>query len=102
MPRYGLHWEKIGFQGTDPATDLRGVGILGLCQLLFLVSNGLTPQMILQLLELSNDEIQVIKYLLWIFFIEFSIGYCWFKFYTNDIGTSETRKIKLVIYSLIV
>ena len=25
-PRYGGHWEEIGFQGTDPATDLRGVG----------------------------------------------------------------------------
>ena len=58
VPRYGTHWEKIGFQGTDPATDLRGVGLLGLCQLLFLVSNGLTHQMIIQLLDLSNDDIQ--------------------------------------------
>ena len=31
-PRYGSHWETIGFQGTDPSTDLRGVGILGLVQ----------------------------------------------------------------------
>ena len=23
-PRYGSHWEQIGFQGNDPATDLRG------------------------------------------------------------------------------
>lgn len=28
--RYGQHWELIGFQGTDPATDLRGVGMLGI------------------------------------------------------------------------
>jgi len=35
--RYGEHWEEIGFQGTDPATDLRGAGILGLLQLLALV-----------------------------------------------------------------
>ncbi|VDN55080.1 unnamed protein product [Dracunculus medinensis] len=40
ITRYGKHWESIGFQGDDPATDLRGVGIFGLCQLLFLVSNG--------------------------------------------------------------
>jgi len=36
-PRLGPHWEEIGFQGDDPATDLRGVGMLGLLQLLFLV-----------------------------------------------------------------
>ena len=24
-PRYGSHWEQIGFQGNDPATDLRGI-----------------------------------------------------------------------------
>jgi len=37
-PRYGSHWERIGFQGNDPATDLRGVGLLGLLQPLFLVT----------------------------------------------------------------
>ncbi len=38
--RYGEHWEKIGFQGRDPATDLRGVGMLGLLQILaFIESN---------------------------------------------------------------
>uniref|UniRef100_A0A914CQ75 ELMO domain-containing protein n=1 Tax=Acrobeloides nanus TaxID=290746 RepID=A0A914CQ75_9BILA len=58
VPRFGHHWEKIGFQGEDPATDLRGVGIFGLCQLLFLVSNGFTSQMTKQLLDLSNDKIQ--------------------------------------------
>lgn len=35
--RYGHHWEEIGFQGTDPATDLRGVGMLGLLQMLAFV-----------------------------------------------------------------
>ncbi|TKR78292.1 hypothetical protein L596_019122 [Steinernema carpocapsae] len=58
ISRTGPHWEKIGFQGDDPVTDLRGVGIFGLCQLLFLVSNGLTSQMTSQLLQLSNDKIQ--------------------------------------------
>jgi len=41
-PRYGGHWEDIGFQGSDPATDLRGVGLLGLVQALYLV---ITPEM---------------------------------------------------------
>ncbi|GIY57895.1 ELMO domain-containing protein 3 [Caerostris extrusa] len=27
-PRYGKHWEELGFQGVDPGTDLRGVGFL--------------------------------------------------------------------------
>jgi len=40
-PRFGPHWEEIGFQGSDPATDLRGTGFLSLLQLLFLVSNHL-------------------------------------------------------------
>lgn len=28
--RYGLHWVDIGFQGRDPATDLRSTGVLSL------------------------------------------------------------------------
>uniref|UniRef100_A0A1A8S6N8 ELMO/CED-12 domain containing 3 n=1 Tax=Nothobranchius rachovii TaxID=451742 RepID=A0A1A8S6N8_9TELE len=36
-PRYGAHWENIGFQGTDPATDLRGTGFLGLMHALYFV-----------------------------------------------------------------
>lgn len=37
-PRTGLHWGEIGFQGTDPATDLRGMGVFGLLQLLYFSS----------------------------------------------------------------
>lgn len=40
-PRYGSHWEDIGFQGNDPSTDLRGVGFLGLINALYLV---ITPE----------------------------------------------------------
>ena len=32
----GPHWERIGFQGSQPGTDLRGVGMLGVLQPLFL------------------------------------------------------------------
>ena len=34
--RYGEHWALLGFQGSDPATDLRGAGMLGLLHLLCL------------------------------------------------------------------
>jgi len=57
-PRYGGHWEDIGFQGSDPATDLRGVGILGLVQALYLV---VTPEMLLfgqDVYKLSRQESQ--------------------------------------------
>ena len=37
--RYGHHWDRLGFQGADPATDLRSMGIYGLLQILFFVSN---------------------------------------------------------------
>eukprot|EP00192_Tetraselmis_astigmatica_P003290 CAMPEP_0117651604 /NCGR_PEP_ID=MMETSP0804-20121206/2182_1 /TAXON_ID=1074897 /ORGANISM="Tetraselmis astigmatica, Strain CCMP880" /LENGTH=597 /DNA_ID=CAMNT_0005457595 /DNA_START=246 /DNA_END=2036 /DNA_ORIENTATION=- len=36
VSRYGSHWADVGFQGDDPATDLRGCGMLGLLQLLYL------------------------------------------------------------------
>ena len=32
-------WKTLGFQGTDPATDFRGMGMLGLTQLLFFAQN---------------------------------------------------------------
>ncbi|EPZ37025.1 Engulfment/cell motility, ELMO domain-containing protein [Rozella allomycis CSF55] len=33
--RIGSHWKSLGFQGKDPATDFRGMGLLGLSQLIF-------------------------------------------------------------------
>ena len=33
-PRFGPAWEGIGFQGDDPATDLRGAGMLALVSVL--------------------------------------------------------------------
>jgi len=38
--RVGSHWQRIGFQGDDPATDLRGVGLLGLLHLLALAERA--------------------------------------------------------------
>ncbi|VDN33926.1 unnamed protein product [Gongylonema pulchrum] len=34
--RKSEQWQKIGFQGADPSTDFRGMGILSLEQLIFL------------------------------------------------------------------
>ena len=33
-------WQRLGFQGDDPMTDLRGAGLLGLRQLLHFVQSG--------------------------------------------------------------
>uniref|UniRef100_A0A0N4ZU43 ELMO domain-containing protein n=1 Tax=Parastrongyloides trichosuri TaxID=131310 RepID=A0A0N4ZU43_PARTI len=57
VPRYGKHWESIGFQSLDPSTDFRGSGIFGLCQLLFLVSSGLSENIKNDILRLSQDKI---------------------------------------------
>ncbi|KAI8903774.1 Engulfment/cell motility [Gorgonomyces haynaldii] len=37
--RYTPQWQKIGFQGKDPATDFRAMGMLGLDDLLYLAKN---------------------------------------------------------------
>ncbi len=56
-PRYGQHWETIGFQGNDPATDLRGVGLWGLIQLSYFVTKY--PKIAQEGYLLSRDDIQV-------------------------------------------
>merc|ERR1712166_357357 len=38
VARTGGHWVDIGFQGNDPSTDIRGTGMLGVLQQLYLVS----------------------------------------------------------------
>lgn len=57
-PRYGHHWEDIGFQGNDPSTDLRGVGILGLINALYLVVTEETIPFSKQVYALSLKESQ--------------------------------------------
>jgi hypothetical protein len=39
VPRYGNHWQDIGFQGSDPTTDLRDAGMLVIMQMLAFVSD---------------------------------------------------------------
>jgi len=38
VSRKNAQWQYIGFQGDDPATDFRGMGMLGLDQLVFFAS----------------------------------------------------------------
>lgn len=57
-PRYGTHWEAIGFQGTDPATDLRGTGFLGLMHTLNLVMDPQTLPLARDIYKLSLHSTQ--------------------------------------------
>ncbi|XP_066062231.1 ELMO domain-containing protein 3 isoform X2 [Chamaea fasciata] len=57
-PRYGAHWEDLGFQGADPGTDLRGTGMLGLMQILFFVLDSRTLPLAQEIFRLSQHETQ--------------------------------------------
>ncbi|KAM4576748.1 ELMO domain-containing protein 3 isoform 1-T4 [Odontesthes bonariensis] len=57
-PRYGAHWENIGFQGTDPATDLRGTGFLGLMHTLYFVMDPETLPLARDIYKLSQHSTQ--------------------------------------------
>ncbi|XP_053822376.1 ELMO domain-containing protein 3 [Vidua chalybeata] len=57
-PRYGAHWEELGFQGVDPGTDLRGTGMLGLMQILFFVLDSRTLPLAREIFQLSQHETQ--------------------------------------------
>ncbi|CAG5094725.1 Oidioi.mRNA.OKI2018_I69.XSR.g13813.t1.cds [Oikopleura dioica] len=54
--RYGSHWQKIGFQGNDPATDLRGVGVFGLWLLLRLSEDSVVKKSFSQSCTKSPDS----------------------------------------------
>ncbi|NXW25188.1 ELMD3 protein, partial [Circaetus pectoralis] len=57
-PRYGVHWEELGFQGADPGTDLRGTGMLGLMQMLYFVMDSQTLPLAQEIFKLSQHETQ--------------------------------------------
>ncbi|XP_038641174.1 ELMO domain-containing protein 3 isoform X2 [Scyliorhinus canicula] len=56
--RYGSHWEQLGFQGTDPGTDLRGTGFLGLMHTLYMVMDLQTLPLARAIYKLSQHPIQ--------------------------------------------
>eukprot|EP00117_Sycon_ciliatum_P012458 scpid38427/ scgid2041/ ELMO domain-containing protein 3; RNA-binding motif and ELMO domain-containing protein 1; RNA-binding motif protein 29; RNA-binding protein 29 len=57
-PRFGSHWQSIGFQGTDPATDLRAAGLLSLVHMLHLLTNSELLPLAMKVYRLSNHEVQ--------------------------------------------
>ncbi|XP_062601459.1 uncharacterized protein LOC134263166 [Saccostrea cucullata] len=58
-PRYGNHWEEIGFQGRDPSTDLRGVGLLGLLHLIYLLRDAKRQVLASEIYKLSLHPTQI-------------------------------------------
>ena len=54
--RIGRHWEEIGFQGVDPADDLRGVGFFGLMQLVYFLESSTTLSLAREIYTYSKDE----------------------------------------------
>ncbi|KAK6048600.1 ELMO/CED-12 family protein, partial [Cooperia oncophora] len=63
-PRKGGHWQTVGFQavvigewfsGSDPATDFRGTGILGLLQL-YCMAKELPEGKLAEIVHLSRQE----------------------------------------------
>ncbi|PNI42509.1 ELMOD3 isoform 17 [Pan troglodytes] len=56
---HGNHWEDLGFQGANPATDLRGAGFLALLHLLYLVMDSKTLPMAQEIFRLSRHHIQI-------------------------------------------
>ncbi|XP_071947207.1 ELMO domain-containing protein 3-like isoform X2 [Antedon mediterranea] len=57
-PRFGSHWEQIGFQGNDPTTDLRACGFLALMTLLYFVMDNNTFQLAKDIYKISQHETQ--------------------------------------------
>ncbi|XP_011712088.1 ELMO domain-containing protein 3 isoform X1 [Macaca nemestrina] len=57
---HGDHWEDLGFQGANPATDLRGAGFLALLHLLYLVMDSKTLLMAQEIFRLSRHHIQLL------------------------------------------
>ena len=55
--RFGPHWEDIGFQGSDPVDDLRGVGMLGLVQLVWLLENPNTLPVAQEVFRWIRDNV---------------------------------------------
>ncbi|XP_043844417.1 ELMO domain-containing protein 3 isoform X2 [Dromiciops gliroides] len=55
---YGTHWEELGFQGSNPATDLRGAGFLALLHLLYLVMDSKTLLLAHDIFRLSQHHTQ--------------------------------------------
>eukprot|EP01029_Cantina_marsupialis_P007253 TRINITY_DN17_c0_g1_i2.p1 TRINITY_DN17_c0_g1~~TRINITY_DN17_c0_g1_i2.p1 ORF type:complete len:803 (+),score=309.87 TRINITY_DN17_c0_g1_i2:169-2577(+) len=56
VPRFSSAWQSIGFQGSNPATDLRAVGMFGPLQVLSFIESYHT--LAIKLHQLSQDDVQ--------------------------------------------
>lgn len=56
MPKFGTHWEDIGFQRNDPSTDVRGSGLFGIAQLLCFTEDH--TELAVTIHKLSTDKNQ--------------------------------------------
>lgn len=61
-PRFGSHWENIGFQGSDPADDLRGVGILGLIQLVWFLETPILQSVAMEIYRYSQESVNSLPF----------------------------------------
>ena len=52
---YGPHWKDIGFQGVDPAEDLKEVGLFGVMQLINALDGSKTLPLVQEIFTYSND-----------------------------------------------
>lgn len=52
----GRHWEDIGFQGSDPRTDVRGAGLMGILHLLYFAEHY--SRTAREILKYSNSDIE--------------------------------------------
>merc|ERR1712216_9169 len=59
VPRYGNHWQDIGFPGSDPTTDLRDVGMLVLVQMLAFADEHQSVAVRVQRLSENGDKFPV-------------------------------------------
>ncbi|RYH26383.1 hypothetical protein EON65_14650 [archaeon] len=58
--RITAEWGEVGFQGRDPATDFRGMGLLGLIQLVYFSEK--MPELAISLLSQSQYDHQYFPY----------------------------------------
>ena len=53
--RYGPHWQDIGFQGVDPAEDLKEVGFFGVMQLINALDGSKTLPLVHEIFSYSHE-----------------------------------------------
>ncbi|KAI8774910.1 ELMO domain-containing protein 3 [Biomphalaria glabrata] len=95
-PRFGNHWEEIGFQGQDPATDLRGGGMLALLNILFLLRDSSTKELSREIYKLSLHPTQNFPFCI----MGINLTRICLQVLREEIFNKECNKRKDVIYTI--